>query len=162
MNASSEGTEIQHVECPPAKDPAVRWFILVAMMLGYSFWCISDRRPLPKAWVMDHVNDAAGYLFNNWGPVVLIPIGIIALVLGIRHLTRKLIANAQGLGYAGKKPILWNQFTRLDTARLQGKGILDLYYGQGQKLTLDSWKLQNFRELVALVEKMLPQDVQKV
>ena len=35
---------------------------------------------------------------------------------------------------------------------------MHLQYGGGRRLTLDSWKLNGFRELVAFVEKRVPRE----
>ena len=156
----TESNKQAAVVCRPTNDPAVRWFIFAAMMLGFSLWCYSDRRQPPEAWDTKHINEIAGYVMNNWSPWVLAPAGIIAAGLGIRHLSRKLVADTEGIGYPGGK-VSWSEFTRLDASLLQSKGILCLYYGGGRKLILDSWKLRDFRQLVAFVEKMLPQGIER-
>ena len=167
MNESSESmeemqgqptqAEVTEVECRPTRDPAVRWFIFAALMIGFATWCFIDRHkhPRPEAWDMKHLNEAAAYILNNWGPAVFLPVGLISLWMGIRKLTHKLIADQQGIGY-GSKRIPWDRINRLDPSQLQSKGILYLEHGDGQRLTLDSWKLQNFRQLVAFVEQKVP------
>ena len=61
-----------------------------------------------------------------------------------------------GIGYLGKPKIPWSEVTGLDAAELQDKQILHLLHNQGQKLTLDGYKLKNFKELVAFVESRVP------
>lgn len=155
MNDAMEKDTVARVECPPARDPAVRWFILAAMVLGLAVWCYLDRRALPEAWDAKHINEIAAYLLNNWGPVVLIPIGLVGVGMGIRHLGRTLIADERGIRYGGTE-VTWDQIERLDASRLQEKGILCVRYSGDRTLKLDSWKLQNFRELVGLVEANSP------
>lgn len=149
------------VECPPTKEPAVRWFIFAAMMIAVAIWCYSDRRERPEVWDFKHFNDAASYVLNNWGPVLFAPLGLIAAAMGVRYLRRKLIADEEGIGYAGKDKVAWGQVEELDASLLGEKGILTLRFGQGRSLKLDSWKLQNFRELVSLMEKKVPEDKQR-
>jgi len=148
------------VECPPAKDPAVRWFIFATMMLGFAVWCYSDRRPVPNTWDFKHINEVAAYLVNNWGPVLLVPLGLLAAAMGLRHLSRKLVADDEGITY-GRKHVAWNQVKVLDASKLQSKSILAIEYDPDGTMVLDSWRLQNFRQLVAFVEQRLPEDVQR-
>ncbi len=149
------------VTCPPAKDPAIRLFIVAAMLLGFGIACFLDRNkyPPPPAWDMAHINEVAGYVFNHWGPYVLLPAGTVFGVWGVLFLRRRLTADAEGIGYEGDDPIPWSHITRLDATDAR-KGIVLLEYGEGKVLKLDSWKLRNFRELVALIERQIPLDKQ--
>jgi len=145
------------VECPAESNPAVRLFIFAAIALVIGIYCFIDhyvrgKYPYPEPY---DLNKYLGYLFNAWGPWVLIPIGLICLILGVASLRRRLVADAEGIGYVGKPKIPWSAVTSLDTAKLGDKGILGVNYevdGVAGQLKLDSWTLQNFRELVALVE----------
>jgi len=148
------------LECGPAKDPAVRWFIFAAMMIAMALWCWSDRRDPPEAWDAEHINQIGAYLLNNWGPVVFAPVGLIAVFAAVGHLRRTLVADESGITYGSEK-MVWKEVTRLDATKLKSKGILTVIHGDGQTLKLDSWKLQNFQELVAFVEKKLP-DVETI
>lgn len=134
----------------------MRWFIFAGMAIALALWCWSDRRDRPAAWDFKHVNEWANYIFNNWGPVVLAPVGLIAVFAAVRQLTRKLQADDDGITY-GQESLRWGEVRKIDAARLKSKGILVLRTADGGKLTLDSWKLANFKELVAFVEKKLPQ-----
>ena len=151
MNDAAENGAPTSVECRPTRDPAIRWFIFAAMLMGFSIWCLTDRRAVPEAWDMKHINDIAAYLLNNWGPALFLPLGLIALILGVRQLTRRLTADQTGIRYGGLT-VTWDQVTTLDTSQLQEKKILDVIYGDGKVLRLDSWKLENFLELVKLIE----------
>ena len=157
MNDAMEKDAVARVECPPARDPAVRWFIFAAMMLGFGLYTVWEHyirgdypRPDPYA-----LNPYLKYLFNHYTPYLLIPIGLVALGMGLRHLGRKLIADERGIRYGGTE-VTWDQIERLDVSRLQEKGILCVRYGGDRTLKLDSWKLQNFRKLVGLVEANSP------
>ena len=159
MNDTKEPAEVMRIECPPAKDPAVRWFIFAAMMLGFAVYTIYDHYilgnyPKPDPYAL---NPYLKYLFNHYIPYLLAPLGLISLIAAVRHLMRKLVADTEGIGYAGKGNIPWDRITKLDATRLKEKGILTLEHGQDQKLVLDSWKLQNFRQLVAFIEKKIAQ-----
>ena len=151
MNDSVQPEQVGRVECPPTRDPAVRWFIFAAMLIGFASWCLTDLRPPPEAWDMKHVNQAAAYLLNNWGPAAFFPLGAVAVVMAVRHLARKLVADETGIGY-GHTRIAWDRFTGLDASLLASKGILCLEYDGNKRLKLDSWKLRNFKPLVAHVE----------
>jgi len=159
MNDTSQDSQTEHVECPPTREPAVRAFIFAALLMGMGAWCLTDLRKPPEAWDFKHINEVASYLLNNWGPVVFFPAGLLVAALAVRFLRRKLLADAEGIGYAGADKVAWDQVHELDASKLKDKQILLLRYGQGRKLTLDAWKLQNFRELVAFVEAHVPEGV---
>ena len=151
------------VECPAAKDPAVRLFILAAMMIGFGAYCFIDHyvRHMYQYPVPYKLNPYLTYLFNHYGPFVLIPLGLLAVLWGVLFLRRRLVADEEGIGYAGRQKISWSAVKSLDSAKLESKGILSITYdtGAGERtLVLDSWKLQNFRELVRLVESKLTPD----
>lgn len=154
----NESSAPASVECRAASDPAVRLFILTAMPLAFGIWCLRDRHkhPRPDIWDWAHINDIAGYILNTWGPVVLFPLGFVGLYLAIRYIRRVLVADEEGIGYVGKDKILWEQVTKLDAADLK-KEILVLETGQ-RALKLDGWKLRDFRDLVAFIEKHVPED----
>lgn len=150
----------QRIECTAARDPAVRLFIFAAMMIGFGLWTAYDayvagRYPYPEPY---ELNKYLSHLFNHYTPFVLIPAGLVAAGLAIRHLRRVLAADAEGIGYVGGRKVAWNQIRRLDGSRLKDKGILYLEHGQAERLTLDSWKLRDFKALVSFVEEHVPAD----
>lgn len=145
------------VTCKAAKDPAVRVFILAAMCLGFGGWCFMDRHNhlKPEIWDAKHINEIFGYYLNNFGFWLLIPLGILVAILGFRMLKRVLTADAEGIGYKGKERFLWEDYTELDASKLKEKGLLEIYFKHGHKIVLDSWKLTNFKQLVAFVEEKI-------
>lgn len=153
----------QRVEAGATRDPAIRLGIAAIMLIGMGFWCFLDRDKYekPEAWDMKHINDVAKYAFNAYGVFVFMPPGVVLGVWALLFLRRKLIADQDGIGYAGKKKIPWGNITKVDTSQAKSKGILKLQYGEGKTLTLDNWKLTNFRELISLVESKLPPDKMK-
>ena len=162
MNDAPQASETIQVECPPTKDPAVRWFIFAAMMLGFAAWTIYDhyimgKYPYPEPY---ELNPYMKYLFNHYAAYLLIPPGLIGVVLGARQLMRKLTADAEGIAY-GRTEVPWDAIKRLDASQLAEKGILVVHYGDGGALKLDSWKCQNFKQLVALVESKVPQSARE-
>ncbi|RKY28372.1 MAG: hypothetical protein DRP83_00875 [Planctomycetota bacterium] len=166
MNDTTENTEQrlpQQVECHSTKDPAIRVFIAAAMFLGFGIWCFVDMNKYdpPEAWNMQHINDAAKYAMNHYGGFVLVPVGLVLAIGGVRFLRRKLVADGAGIGYAGKDKTAWDAVAELDAKELKSKGIVYLRLGQDKSLTLDSWKLTNFRELLKFIETKIPQDRQK-
>ena len=160
MSEEPDSAGPSSVRCPAAKDPAVRVFIVTAMLIGIGVWCAADalsgKYQKPEVWDFKHINEIAGYLFNHFTPWIALPVGILLLIVGVRMLRRVLLADSQGIGYVGKDRLAWDRIEKLDASRLKGKGILHLAGKDGRKLTLDSWKLKNFRDLVAFVESHLP------
>ncbi|MBS3734008.1 MAG: hypothetical protein KGY99_03690 [Phycisphaerae bacterium] len=151
------------ITCPATKDPAVRLFIGAAMMIGFGVWCWTDLGSFPKPDVpfsIKSINPWSGYLFNHIGAYVLLPLGLVPLLWGIVFLRRRLVADEEGVGYAGREKIAWRQIETVDATKLKDKGILVLHAGK-RKLKLDSWKLQNFKELVAFVETHAPDAARK-
>ncbi len=163
MNDTYEKTQLLQVECKATKDTAVRMFIGAAMFIGVGVWCYLDREnfPRPEAWDMEHLNEAVKHLLNHYGPHIFLPPALLLIVLAIRSLTRRLIADEEGIGYAGKAKVPWSEITALDASVLQSKQILYLHHGQDKKLTLDGYKLKNFRDLVAFIEERIPEAVQR-
>jgi len=155
MSQTPQETAPAAVQCPASADPSVRMFIVAAMVIGFAVWCYIDsgNYPVPAGSDPDYVNKMANHVLNNYGPFVFGPLGLASLVWGVVTLRRRLVADEEGIGYLGKDKLAWGRITRIDAGKLKGKGILVLHYGKGRKLVLDSWKLKNFRELVAFVER---------
>ena len=162
MNEQEQNNEAPtRVECPASKDPAVRLFIVAGMLIVAGVYCFVDHFIMGKYQYPDpyELNAYLKYLFNHYGVFVFLPPGVIALIWGIILLRRKLLADEDGIGYAGKEKIPWAAVRSLDSSDLADKGILRLRYeadGQEMTLKLDKWKLQNFRSLVLLLEKKVP------
>ena len=151
----------ERLEARAAKDPAVRLFIFAAMLLGFGIWLFVDghvRKKYPYQPFSESLNAWFGWALNYLGPFLLLPAGLVVLIWGIVFLRRKLLADKEGIGYAGKEKIPWEQITQLDASLLKSKGLLHVYCGSDKKLTLDSWKLEGFRDLVAFVEEHVPTD----
>jgi len=158
MSETNDTPRQDRVECPPARDPAVRLFIMAGMLLAFGLWCYYEAFVLGKFKLPPEpgINDLFGYYLNHWGTVVLPLGGLVPLVMGIRFLRRVLVADAEGIRMPGSPAITWKDVKRLDATDLAGKGFLRLDYGQAKPLVLDSWKLQNFKALVAFIEKHVP------
>lgn len=155
----TETSQSDRVVSPPAKDPAVRLFIVAAMLLGFGIWCFLDayvqgKYPRPENGA--DFNAWADYYFNHVGGIVLPLAGLVPLLLALRFLRRPVIADAEGLGYKGGRKIRWEEVGRLDATDLAKKGILRLHYGPEKPLVLDSWKLTNFKALVDYVDSHVP------
>jgi hypothetical protein len=160
----SDTQQTHSVECPATRDPAVRLFIVAAMFLGFGIYTIYDHYvlgnyPYPRPY---ELNPYLKYLFNHYIPYVLMPPGAFALVWGIRFLLRRLVADAEGIGYVGGTKVRWSDVTELDASILKSKQILCLRHGGGRKLVLDAWKLENFRDLVAVVEAHVPATANRI
>ncbi len=143
------------VECPAGRDPAVRLFILAAMLLAAGLYCFYDayiKEAYPYVSFSEDINGWLTWAFNYYGPYVFIPPAIIIIILALLYLRRVMVADAEGIGYRGKAKTPWSDVQSLDASRLESKGILVLNCAGGKRIKLDSWKLQNFRNIVALVE----------
>lgn len=148
----------QRVEACATRDPAIRLGIAAVMLIGMGLWCLHDSKKYdpPAAWDLKHINEAGKYAFNAYGVYVFVPPGVVLGVWALLFLRRRLVADQDGIGYAGKKKIPWGAITKVDASEAKSKGILKLQYGDDKVLTLDNWKLTNFRELISLVENKLP------
>jgi len=162
MNDNAEPATPTRIECAPAKDPAVRLFIGAAGLLGFGAWCFYDAfisggeySTLPPD---PTINQILGYWFNHGGAILFPILALIPLVLGALYLRRRLVADAEGIGYVGKDKIAWGDVEQLDTALWESKGILVIRAAGGVSLSLDEWKLdkKHFRDLIALVERSVP------
>ena len=149
------------IVAPPARDPTVRFTIVALGAFGLAAWCAYDVFVMGKHPYGSGVNEFLPWL-ANWGSIVVMPlVGIAMLAWILRVVRRPAEADAQGVGFVGKPKVAWDRIERIDAPRLKDKGILDLYYDGGRKLTLDSWKLDNFKALVAYIERHLPADVKR-
>jgi hypothetical protein len=148
------------VECPVTKDPVVRGYIIAFALIGLGVWCLTDQKPKPPAWDMEHINEVLNYVFNNIGPFLFIPIGLIQAVRTFLLSGKVLVADSEGIGYEGKDKISWPNVKTVDAGRLQKKGYLYLHTSDGEKFTIDTWRHHNSKELVALIERMVPPDKQ--
>jgi len=134
---------------------------MAGMLLIFGLWCFYDAYVMgnyPKPAEYD-LNKLAKYYFNHVGGIVLPLAGLVPLVMGLRFLRRIVVADAEGIRMAGRQAVAWKDVKRLDATDLPGKGILRLEYGAAKPLVLDSWKLQNFKALVAFVEDHVPAEV---
>ncbi len=163
MNDTTESPQHppQRVEARPSKDPAVRLFIISGMLIAFAVYCYVDKEDPPPAWDFKHINEASAYALHIGGPIVFGPAGLVSAVWGIVFLRRRLVADDAGIGYLGKNKIAWDDVTEVDAGKLKSKGILYLHHGKNSVLKLDSWKLTDFRDLVALVEQNIPKERMK-
>ena len=111
--------------------------------------------PLPPK---PSINETLGYWFNHGGAIVFPVLALIPLVMVALYLRRRLVADAEGIGYVGKDKIAWDTVEKLDTSRWESKGILVIRATGDVSLSLDEWKLdkKTFRDLIALVENSVP------
>lgn len=147
----------QRIECKPSRDPAVRYFIMAVMLIGFGTWCALDMKNYPYVPMNKDVNKFSSWAFNHAGAAALPILGLIPLVMASLHLRSRLIADSTGIGYKGKPQYVWSEITEVDARLLNSKGYIYLYRGR-QKLVLDSYKYHDFRSLVALIEQNVPAD----
>jgi hypothetical protein len=161
MGQPWEASAPQRVECPAAREPAVRRTIVAAALIGLGLWCYMDRNKYtrPDDWSLKNVNDVSRYVFNNWGPYAFLPAGVAVLIWMAAGMRKKLIADEEGIGYDGSEKIAWDEVQKLDARKIQSKGAVTLYT-EKRRLVLDSYYLTNFSELMALVEHRVPADKQ--
>ena len=144
------------IQCPATKDPIIRLMIFMGMCVAFTIWCFIDMPKTPYAPFTEDINKFGYWAANHIPPFFLIPLTIILLVTIIKKKRRVLIADDDGIGYAGKEKIAWSDVTKLDASQLKAKGILLVHYGDEKMLKLDSWRLQNFRDMVAFAESKIP------
>jgi len=158
MNDTEQTSQTQRIMCPSKSEPFVRLFIIGGLLIVIGIWCFVDRGKYgpPTAWDFPHLNEVAGYLLNHYGLYVLGPLGALCIYWGQRVRNRLLVADDDGIGYVGKEQVPWSEVARLDASLLKEKQVLRLVLTSGKKMSLDGWKLANFRELVAFLEKKLP------
>ena len=155
MTENTSETQPNQVLCPASRDVAVRTFIIGGALIAFGLWCMADQRPYKP--LSEDINAWGSWATNFYGAVICPIVGVAAVICGIRSMRRKLIADPQGIGYAGKQQIAWSSATGLDVSKFKDKQILYLLHGQDQRLKLDGYKLRNFKELVAFVEARVPQ-----
>jgi hypothetical protein len=157
---STPSAETKPLVCSVMRDPVVRMAIAVAMFIGFAVYCRVDVEDKPTVWDLKHINDVAKWGLHVYGPYAFgVPAAAWA-VWTVMFIRRKLIADEDGIRYRyfNSDPIAWEDITRVDASKLKSKGIVVLHYGRGGKMTLDSWKLSNFKQLVALIETKIPDD----
>jgi hypothetical protein len=151
------------VECKAALDPILRYHIIPGvMLLGFGIYCLVDATILakyPYTPLSEDLNAWSTWALNFYGQFIFTTAGIIVLLWGLLKWRRVLVADDNGIGYAGKEKLPWSEIEKLDAGQLKSKGILYLDHPDGT-LTLDNWKLKNFRELVAVVERNVPDEKQ--
>jgi len=140
------------VECPSAGEPYIRLFIIAGVAVVLGLWCFLDRHSYPAP----PDGEPLGYYVNHYALYVLTPLGVLLALWGLRVRKRVLIADDNGIGYVGKGSVPWSQVTGLNAAQLEEKQLLRLRLASGDSIKLDGWKLKNFKELVAFLERKLP------
>lgn len=155
----------KRIICEPKKEPFVRLYIIAAGLIGMGLYCAYDastgKYPPPEVWDMKHVNEAAGYIFNHYMLYVLGPIGLVLAYVGFAKSRLVFIADDEGMGYQGKKKYAWSDIKMLDASELKSKGWIKIEVAE-ETITLDSWKLANFKALVAKIEENVADDKKKV
>lgn len=155
MNDNTEGSNATQVICPAAKDLVIRPLILAVGLIAFGIWCATDQQEY-VAFDTD-MNSWLSWAMNFYGQFIFTALGLIPLYFAFRAYRRRLIADADGVGFEGKEKIAWSSVTGLDAGELKSKQILHLLHGQGRRYTLDGFNLQNFAALVAFVEQRVPQ-----
>ncbi len=146
------------VEAVAKKDPAVRKFIIAGMALAGGLWLFYDGHltdHYPYTPMAEDMNAFFSWVLNYFGGLVLIPIGLLFAIRALLELRKKIVGDDQGIGFEGKRPIAWNDITAVDAGKLANKQILVLK-ANAQTLTLDAYKHENFKPLVAMVEQNVP------
>ena len=148
-------TPDKQILCPTSRDSVFRLLIIGVALVGFGIWCMFDQRDhVPFS--MKNINAWGKWATNFYCAIICPILGVTMLIWASLILRRKLLADGQGIGYLGKEKIPWSDVTGLDASNLEDKQILHLLHGQDQKLTLDGYKLKNFKELVAFVESCVP------
>ena len=163
-SAVSDQPTPESIECKGSTEHAVRILIVTAMCLGFCIFCIYDlyfTTKYPYVPLGEDTNAFSSWAFNFVGMIILTPLSLIFSFFAIRALTRKVQADAAGIGYARKKKILWADVTQLDASKLSSKQILVLHAGDTQ-LVLDGYKLMEFKTIVDFVESHIPDQAETI
>jgi hypothetical protein len=158
-NSDNQPQAPEKVTCPGNRESVVRYFIMTAIFLGFSAWCIYDWQNYPKPdapFGSDTINEYFGWAFNHFLPFILIPLGLITAAKGIKTLKTQVVADQEGIA-VGATRIPWSGVERLDASQLPKKQILDLYHG-GKRLRLHGMNLVNWKPLVALIDRKVPDE----
>ncbi len=158
--APSQAQAPQKVVCPGNKESVVRYFIITAIFLGASIWCVLDWHKYPKPdepFGTETLNAYFEWAFNHFLPFIAIPISLLFAAKAIKTLKMQVVADQEGIS-KGAVRIAWPDINRLDASRLPKKQILDLYYGQDKRLRLHGIHLVNWKPLVALIDQKVPED----
>ncbi len=150
-------------EAPATFDVALRPFIVAAMTLGFGIWCVIDAYvrdlyPYSKYEESGNINDYLLFAFNHYAPFVLIPVALVAGVLGYMKLQRKAVADEEGLFKTGHGKIAWDDVTRLDASELASNKTLRVHHGQNGLIVLDGRDHRNFTDLVAVIDRYVPEE----
>ena len=157
MSDAPINKNIQLVECPADKDPAVRVFIGAAMCLGGAAYChLTPPDTQPEGpFSMDKINHFAEWYLFFYGRWVFGALGIVLAILGARILRRQITADAEGMTVNRKRRYAWREFTGIDATLLATKGQLTLQRGAGEGVVLRRYQYKNFKALVELIEQSL-------
>lgn len=157
---SAQASGPEQVICPGNKESVVRYFIIAAIFLGGSIWCILDWAKYPRPeepFSTETLNGYFEWAFNHFLPFVAIPIALLFAAKAIKTLKMQVIADDEGIR-KGATRLAWSDIDRLDASRLPKKQILDLYYGPDKRLRLHGIHLVNWKTLVALIDRKIPED----
>jgi hypothetical protein len=149
----------EQVTCPPNKESVVRYVIYAVILIGLAGWCIYDWSNYPKPdepFSTETLNGYAGWAFNHFLPFILIPVGLVFVAKAIKTRSTEVKADEEGIS-AGATRIAWADVEKLDASRLKDKQILDLHHCDGV-LRLRGLNLVNWKPLVALIDRKIPED----
>jgi hypothetical protein len=122
--------------------------IAVALVLGFGLYSVYEL----ATGEYDRAAQVESWYFTVACAAVLTPVGLVLLVMLIGRSRRRLVADGEGIGYAGRRKVGWEEITRLV---IRGKGLVDVHYGGGDRegvLTLDSYYLKSYDALMAFVD----------
>jgi hypothetical protein len=151
------------VTCSIGSDVVVRGFIMAGIFLAIGLWCgyemnLTDKYPTPDVpFSMDVINEYASWLANFVGQIAFTAVGLFLLIRVLRTRASRLRADANGIGYVGKRTIAWNEITKIDASRLKAKGFLDIYAGDA-KFSVDTWRWEQSKTLLAIMEANVSAD----
>lgn len=145
------------VECRTTTEPFVRMMSVAAMLAGVGVWCIIDQGQYKYVKFSEDESKYLGWAFNYYGQFVFTAVGAAMMIWTVLWSRKRMVADNSGIGYLNQPQIPWDGISKVDAKALRDKGYLYIYHGQ-KRLTLDAWKLQNFRDLVLKIEKHVPAD----
>ena len=157
MTDSANQSTSDRIECKATKDPIVRLFILAAMLIGFGLYCYMTREPNYTPAGKD-LNKFLSWAMGEYGPFACIPPGVLVALWAFLAARKRLVVDAQGIGFVGGEKIAWSAVTAVDASRLQSKGLLFIHAAD-KSMRLCDWKLTDFKPMVAFLETHLPAGV---
>ncbi len=125
----------------------------IILTLGATIYCYYD------GWISEkYFNEPSNLWFNRIGSVVL-AVAFVVLVIGFFVILKtRIAADDDGIDVNGKAKIPWKDIAAIDDSNVE-KGLVNILYtidGQEKKWVADSYKIDQFDELLDVISRHRP------